>query len=101
MARALRIERAGGRYHLTARGNERRDIFRDDRDRQHLLDLLAGCGGAVGSQLEILKLPTGRPPWCDIAMASALRIDQAGGRYHLTARGNERRDIFRDDRDRQ
>jgi REP element-mobilizing transposase RayT len=27
MARALRIEWPGGRYHITARGNERRDIF--------------------------------------------------------------------------
>jgi REP element-mobilizing transposase RayT len=34
MARPLRIEVAGGWYHVTARGNERRHIFRDDRDRQ-------------------------------------------------------------------
>jgi REP element-mobilizing transposase RayT len=32
MARALRIERPGGRYHVTARGNERKEIFRDDAD---------------------------------------------------------------------
>ncbi|MBM3878040.1 MAG: addiction module toxin RelE, partial [Verrucomicrobia bacterium] len=30
MARPLRIALAGGRYHVTARGNERRAIFRDD-----------------------------------------------------------------------
>src|SRR5213592_2291688 len=36
-----RIERPGGWYHLTARGNERRPIFRDDRDRQHFCQLLA------------------------------------------------------------
>lgn len=40
MARPLRIERAGGWYHLTARGNERRPIFRDDRDRRHLCGLV-------------------------------------------------------------
>jgi REP element-mobilizing transposase RayT len=40
MARPLRIELPGGRYHVTARGNERRDIFRDDRDRRHFLELL-------------------------------------------------------------
>ena len=39
MARGLRIERVGGWYHVTARGNERRDIFRDDRDRRHFLEL--------------------------------------------------------------
>lgn len=41
MARQLRIEQAGAWYHVTSRGVERRDIFRDDRDRCHWLDLLA------------------------------------------------------------
>jgi len=41
MARPLRIERPGGWYHVTARGNERRAIFRDERDRRHFLELLA------------------------------------------------------------
>src|SRR5439155_13731412 len=40
MARPLRIERPGGWYHLTARGNERRPIFRDARDRKHFCQLL-------------------------------------------------------------
>ncbi len=40
MARPLRIQIPGGRYHLTARGNERRAIFRDERDREHFLELL-------------------------------------------------------------
>jgi len=30
MARALRIERVGGRHHVVARGNERRAIFREE-----------------------------------------------------------------------
>lgn len=41
MARPIRIERAGGWYHLTARGNEQRAIYRDNRDRQHFCELLA------------------------------------------------------------
>lgn len=41
MARPLRLERAGAWYHVTSRGIERRNIYRDDRDRQHWLDLLA------------------------------------------------------------
>jgi putative transposase len=40
MARPLRIDHAGGWYHLTARGNERRRIYRDDSDRSHFLELL-------------------------------------------------------------
>jgi len=30
MARPLRIQYPGAVYHVTCRGNERRDIFRDD-----------------------------------------------------------------------
>ncbi len=41
MARALRFERAGGRYHVTARGNERKPIYRQDPDRARFLELLA------------------------------------------------------------
>ncbi len=41
MARPLRIERPDGRYHVTARGNEPKAIYRDDQDRGHFLDLLA------------------------------------------------------------
>jgi REP element-mobilizing transposase RayT len=41
MARPLRIERLEGWYHVTSRGNERRDIFRDDREREHFCQLLA------------------------------------------------------------
>src|ERR1044071_7225824 len=40
MARPLRIEKAGGWYHVTARGNERKSIYRDDQDREHFLELL-------------------------------------------------------------
>ena len=40
MARPLRIERAGAWYHVTARGNERRPIYRDERDRLHFCELL-------------------------------------------------------------
>ncbi len=40
MARPLRIEFAGALYHVTARGNERRDIFFSDDDRSQFLDTL-------------------------------------------------------------
>jgi putative transposase len=42
MARPLRIERVGGWYHVTSRGNERKAIYRNDRDRLHFLELLEG-----------------------------------------------------------
>ena len=40
MARAWRIEYEGALYHVLSRGNERRDIVFDNKDRQLFLDLL-------------------------------------------------------------
>ena len=40
MARPLRIEYSGAYYHVTAWGNERKAIFRDDTDREKFLDLV-------------------------------------------------------------
>lgn len=40
MSRPLRIEYPGAVYHVTSRGNERKNIFRDDADRESFLDLL-------------------------------------------------------------
>jgi len=41
MARPIRIEYAGAWYHVTSRGNERRNIFQDDRDRRKFLEIIA------------------------------------------------------------
>ncbi|KAB0672194.1 hypothetical protein F6V30_06415 [Oryzomonas sagensis] len=40
MARSLRIEYPGAFYHVTSRGNERKDIFKSQRDREKFLDYL-------------------------------------------------------------
>ena len=39
MRRPLRIEYPVALYHVTSRGNERRDIFLDDSDRRKFLDI--------------------------------------------------------------
>ena len=59
-ARPLRIERPGGRYHLTARGNGRRDIFRDERDRQHFVERLAELPERFGARLQAYVLMPNR-----------------------------------------
>lgn len=41
MARPLRIQYPGAVYHVTCRGNERREIFRDDKDRKTFLEILS------------------------------------------------------------
>ena len=56
MARPLRIEVSGGLYHLTARGNERKAIYRDARDREHFLELLAELPTRFGTLLHAYVL---------------------------------------------
>ena len=41
MSRPLRLELAGGLYHVTSRGDRREDIYRDDADRLAWLTILA------------------------------------------------------------
>jgi len=43
MSRPLRIELAGGLYHVTSRGDRREDIYQDDADREVWLRVLAQC----------------------------------------------------------
>ena len=40
MSRPLRLELAGGLYHITSRGDRREDIYIDDSDRNKWLELL-------------------------------------------------------------
>lgn len=40
MARPLRIEYPGAVYHITSRGNEKRDVYEDDQDRERFLSIL-------------------------------------------------------------
>lgn len=42
MARLLRVQFPGAIYHATLRGNNRRVLFHDDKDRKRFLDRLAG-----------------------------------------------------------
>ncbi len=44
MARPLRIEYPGAVYHVTARGNEKKAVFRDDGDRRVFLSVLQEVG---------------------------------------------------------
>ena len=48
MARPLRLEAEGAIYHVIAIGNERKAVFRDDRDRQEYLDRLIRCQERFG-----------------------------------------------------
>ncbi len=41
MARPLRIQYPGAVYHVTCRGNERKEIYRDNRDRKKFLEILS------------------------------------------------------------
>jgi REP element-mobilizing transposase RayT len=42
MSRPLRIQYPGAYYHVTSRGNEQKDTFKSDRDRENFLVYLQG-----------------------------------------------------------
>ncbi len=49
MARALRIEFPGAFYHITSRGNEKKDIFRSRKDRERFLFYLESAAERYGA----------------------------------------------------
>ena len=56
MARPLRLEYEGALHHVMSRGNERRRIVRDDRDRQRRLDWLRRTVETYGWRLHAFVL---------------------------------------------
>jgi REP element-mobilizing transposase RayT len=56
MARPLRIELPGGRFHVTARGNEGKSIYRREDDRVHFLGLLAEATERFGIRMHAYVL---------------------------------------------
>ena len=48
MARPLRLEYEGAVYHVTSRGNEKANVFRDERDRTRFLEILGLVATASG-----------------------------------------------------
>jgi len=51
MARPLRLEHPGAVWHVTARGNERGEVFRDDVDRREFLSVLGRTVNVYGWRL--------------------------------------------------
>ncbi|MBK6403726.1 MAG: transposase [Holophagales bacterium] len=56
MARPLRLEHPGAIWHVTARGNERGDVFRDDVDREEFLSVLGRTVSLYGWRLHAYVL---------------------------------------------
>ena len=54
MARPLRMEYSGAFYHVTSRGNEQKDIFKSDVDREKFLSYL---GNDIGVRPTHLHTP--------------------------------------------
>src|SRR6266481_2379458 len=52
MARRLRVEYAGGIYHVMNRGDRREPIFRDDRDRERFIETLGEACRKTGWEVQ-------------------------------------------------
>ena len=91
MARPLRLEYPGAVYHVIARGNERREIFRDDADRQLYLDRVRHYREKFGFKLYAyallanhlhLALETAQVPLSRIMLGIQGSYTQAFNRRH-------------------
>lgn len=58
MARPLRIEYPGAFYHVTSRGNEQKDVFKSQKDREKFLDYLVSATERYGAVLHAYCLMT-------------------------------------------
>ena len=56
MARQLRIEFPGAFYHVTSRGNERKAIFKSQRDREKFLSYLESASKRYGAIIHVYCL---------------------------------------------
>ena len=52
MARPLRIVYPGAFYYITSRGNERKDIFKSQRDREKFISYLESTTERYGALME-------------------------------------------------
>lgn len=56
MARPLRIQYPGAFYHITSRGNERKDVFKSKRDREKFLSYLASASERYNARIHVYCL---------------------------------------------
>jgi putative transposase len=56
MARPLRIEYPGAFYHVTARGNERKDVYKSQKDREKFLGYLESAVERYGAVIHVFCL---------------------------------------------
>jgi len=94
MARPLRLEYPGAVYHVVARGNERREIFRDDSDRELYLSRVRHYRERFGFRLYAyclmtnhlhLALETGQVPLSRVMLGIHGSYTQAFNRRHRRA----------------
>jgi len=91
MARPLRLEYPGAVYHVIARGNERRAVFREDRDRELYLERLEHYQKRFGFRVYAyclmtnhihLAVETGKAPLSRIMLGLQGSYTQAFNRRH-------------------
>ena len=70
MARPLRINYPGAFYHVTSRGNERREVFKSQRDREKFLFYLASAFERYGAAIHC---------WCLMGNHYHLLLETPGG----------------------
>ena len=79
MGRALRIEYPGAFYHVTSRGNERKEVFKTNRDREKFLsylekEIIVAICQALGRNPPRFSVPVGPARFMAGFMEDTLRL---------------------------
>jgi REP element-mobilizing transposase RayT len=78
MARSLRIEYPGVFYHVTSRGNERKDVFKNQKDRERFLSYLESATKRYDAVIHVYCLMS-KPLSSDTGFYPEIFCSQTGG----------------------
>ena len=95
MARPIRVEYAGAVYHVTARGNERKAIYRDDADRLRFLETVEEAVARFGVVVHAYCLMPNhyhlllQTPRANLSATSTRSVRKTNGsRYRRNSKGS-------------
>jgi hypothetical protein len=95
MTRPIRVEYAGAVYHGMARGNDRREVFREDRDRRRFLETLGEAVEQCG--LRVYACCPGAGEGKLRVGGGAVEADRGGGAAELDRELRARLEALRED----
>ena len=87
MARPLRITYPGAFYHVTSRGNERKEIFKNKRDREKFLEYLESATQRYDAVIHVYCLMDNH--YHILLQTPSVKVESKGVRSSFLTKFNE------------